>query len=185
VAVPDAAFHAGAFGTWLADTQRAIRDGLDALVPCGDCTACCTSSQFVHIAPDETDALARIPAQLLFPAPGFPPGHVLMGYDERGHCPMFADGRCSVYEHRPRTCRTYDCRVFAATDVVPEQPSIAARVKRWRFSFASEADTAAHARVLQAAADGDTGARNATERAVRAVVSAVDHGRGREKPPYA
>ena len=22
------------------------------------------------------------------------------------------DNRCSIYEHRPRTCRTYDCRVF-------------------------------------------------------------------------
>ena len=25
------------------------------------------------------------------------------------------DGRCSIYEHRPRTCRTYDCRIFPAT----------------------------------------------------------------------
>ena len=31
-----------------------------------------------------------------------------------GHCPMLVDGRCSIYEHRPRTCRTYDCRVFPA-----------------------------------------------------------------------
>ena len=34
------------------------------------CTACCTSSQFVHIEPDETDTLAHIPAALRFPAPG-------------------------------------------------------------------------------------------------------------------
>jgi uncharacterized protein len=112
---------AGAFAAWLADTQAAIREEQDAVVPCGDCTACCTSSQFVHIAPDETDALAHVPAQVLFPAPGFPPGHVLMGYDDRGHCPMFVDGACSVYEHRPRTCRTYDCRVFAAAGLVPDQ----------------------------------------------------------------
>ena len=83
-------------------------------VPCDGCTACCTSSQFVHIGPDETDTLARIPRRLLFPAPRLPAGHVLMGYDENGHCPMLVDGACSIYEHRPRTCRTYDCRVFPA-----------------------------------------------------------------------
>ena len=88
-------------------------------VPCGTCTACCTSSQFVHIEPDERDALAHIPAELLFPAPGRPRGHVLLGYDERGHCPMLVDGACSIYAHRPRTCRTYDCRVFAAAGVDP------------------------------------------------------------------
>ena len=27
---------------------------------------------------------------------------------------MLIDNQCSIYEHRPRTCRTYDCRVFAA-----------------------------------------------------------------------
>ena len=62
-------------------------------MPCGTCTACCTSSQFVHIGPDEVDTLAHIPAELLFPAPRMPKGHVLLGYDERGHCPMLIDER--------------------------------------------------------------------------------------------
>ena len=26
-------------------------------------------------------------------------------------------GGCSIYDHRPRTCRTFDCRVFAAAGV--------------------------------------------------------------------
>ncbi|HJV08323.1 MAG TPA: YkgJ family cysteine cluster protein, partial [Acidimicrobiales bacterium] len=91
---------AGRFSTWLAQLA-----GGDVDVPCGACTACCTSSQFVHIGPDESETLARIPPALLFPAPGLPKGHVVMGYDERGHCPMFVDGGCSIYEARPRTCR--------------------------------------------------------------------------------
>ena len=54
-----------------------------------------------------------------------------MGYDERGHCPMLVDGDCSIYEHRPRTCRTYDCRVFAGhRRRRPDQPAIAERVRR-------------------------------------------------------
>jgi uncharacterized protein len=136
-------------------------------VPCGECTACCTASQFIHIGPDERETLAVIPPEVLFPAPGFPAGHVLMGYDDRGHCPMFKDDKCSVYEHRPRTCRTYDCRVFAATDVVPEDPAIAARSSRWRFGYATPDDEQAHAQLRQrAAADPET---NPTRRAVHAV----------------
>src|SRR5689334_17144730 len=122
-----------AFAEWLAETQAAIRGEREAVVPCGECTACCTSSQFVHVAPDETDALAHIPDEVLFAAPGFPPGHVLMGYDENGHCPMFVDGRCAIYAHRPRTCRTYDCRVFAAAGIEPDAPAIAAQVRRWEL----------------------------------------------------
>jgi Fe-S-cluster containining protein len=108
-------------------------DSGEADVPCGSCTACCTSSQFIHVEPDERATLARIPAALLFPAPGKPKGHVLLGYDEHGRCPMFVDGGCSIYDHRPRTCRAYDCRVFAATGIVPDQPAVADRVRTWRF----------------------------------------------------
>jgi Fe-S-cluster containining protein len=127
---------AGRFSTWLAELDASLRGDADMDVPCGECTACCTSSQFVHIEPDETDTLARVPASLRFPAPGLPKGHVVLGYDERGHCPMLVDGCCSIYEHRPLTCRTYDCRVFAATGVVPEgQPDIALRVARWEFDI--------------------------------------------------
>ena len=132
---------AGRFSEWLDDLHAALRGEGDAVVPCGACTACCTSSQFVHIAPDETDTLAHVPAELRFPAPGLPKGHVVLGYDERGHCPMLVDGACSIYEHRPRTCRTYDCRVFAASGIEPDasQPAIVERVQRWRFTVDDEA----------------------------------------------
>ena len=90
-----------------------------------------------------------------------------MGYDDRGHCPMFADGRCSIYANRPRTCRTYDCRVFAAAGVVPDDPDIAARVRQWRFDYADAADEKAHADVrARAAADREP---HTTRRALRAV----------------
>ena len=144
----DGELEAGDFSAWIDDTQRAIRGERAADVPCDGCTACCTSSQFVHIGPDETDTLSHIPAELLFPAPLMPRGHLLMGYDERGHCPMLVDNRCSIYEHRPRTCRTYDCRVFPATDVAVDDDRakvlLAKRVARWRFSFPDAADRARH-----------------------------------------
>jgi Fe-S-cluster containining protein len=133
--------------------QRAVLGEAESAVPCDGCTACCTSSQFVHIGPDEADTLAHIPARLLFPAPGAPDGTRLLGYDQNGHCPMLIDGKCSIYEHRPRTCRTYDCRVFAATGIAIEddKPAIAHRVARWRFDFTADLDHEQYVAVRTAA----------------------------------
>ena len=158
------------FALWLADMQAALRGERDAVVPCGECTACCTSAQFIHVDPDETETLAHIPRPLLFPAPGLPRGHMLMGYDGNGHCPMFREGACSIYEHRLRTCRTYDCRIFPATGVTPDpdKPAIARQAARWLFTHATDADRASHT-ALQAAAASLDEAPTATARAVRAV----------------
>ena len=145
---------AGTFTVWLGEIRRAIAGDGESDVPCGSCTACCEASQFVHVGPDETDALAHIPSALLFAAPGLPQGHRLMGYDEHGRCPMLVDGRCSIYAHRPRTCRTYDCRVFAAADVVDTDPSkarIAAQARRWVFDEPTQDDVVRHGAVRAAA----------------------------------
>ncbi|HET9442797.1 MAG TPA: YkgJ family cysteine cluster protein [Acidimicrobiales bacterium] len=171
---------AGGFSAWLAGMEEALAGRRAADVPCGTCTACCTSSQFVLVGPDEVDTLAHIPRRLLFPAPRLPRGHVVLGYDERGHCPMLVEGRCSIYEHRPRTCRTYDCRVFPAAGVEADddKPLIAARARRWRFRHPAPDDRALHDAVRAAAAfvEGHAGdlpeeaaPRNRTQQAVLAV----------------
>jgi Fe-S-cluster containining protein len=134
----DRKLPAGNFVEWLEQMQGAIRAEHGSDVPCDGCTACCTSSQFVHIGPDETDTLAHIPAESLFPAPLRPRGHVVLGYDARGHCPMLVDNRCSIYEHRPVTCRTYDCRIFAAAGIEiddADKALVNERVGRWRFAL--------------------------------------------------
>ena len=134
-----AAVPAGEFSAWLHGMQAALAGAADSDVPCGSCTACCTSSQFIHVEPDETETLAFIPAELLFPAPGLPPGHLVMGHDQDGCCPMLVDGACSIYDHRPRACRVYDCRLFAAIGRVNEAtPQIAARVRAWQFDYADD-----------------------------------------------
>jgi hypothetical protein len=133
--------EAGAFGPWLDEMRRALRLGADVDVPCGECSACCSSAHFVHIGPDERRALGRIPHDLLFPAPGLPPGHMVLPYDERGRCPMLdARGRCAIYEHRPITCRTYDCRVFAAAGIDADRDAISRRARRWRFACPTQRD---------------------------------------------
>lgn len=147
------------FAAWLQSFREARRanavgsGGSD--VPCGECTGCCRSSLFIHIKPNETDTLRRIPKALLFPAPGLPRGNVLMGYDEQGRCPMFVDERCSIYEHRPQTCRDFDCRVFAATGIEPDIGAnrlIPERVRAWEFEYANESDRETQSAIRAAAA---------------------------------
>ncbi len=141
-------------------------------MPCNGCTACCTSSQFIPIAPNETDTISHVPRELLFPAPRMP-GHYVLGYDERGHCPMLVDDLCTIYDHRPRTCRTYDCRVLAAADLTLDdatKAAIAERVSQWRFSHPTAEDEREHRAVRDAAAFvGETISIDVTERAVFAV----------------
>jgi Fe-S-cluster containining protein len=110
---------------------------------------------FIHVGPEEKETIRWIPRALLFPAPGLPEGHLLMGYDDRGQCPMLVDSKCSIYEHRPQTCRDYDCRLLAATGVPADehrQPEIAQRVAEWVFAYETDEERAEHTALQRAAA---------------------------------
>ena len=95
-----------------------------------------------------------IPARLLVRAPGRPRGHRLLGFAEDGSCPMFAAGACSIYARRPRTCRDYDCRMFAAAgfDAGDGKDVINERVAAWVFTYESERERRAHDAIRAAAA---------------------------------
>ena len=105
--------------------------------------------------------------------PGCRAGHVVLGYDEQGHCPMLVDDKCSIYEHRPRACRTYDCRVFAAAGLVvdDDKPLIGERVARWKFSYPTPADRACYEAIRAEARKlgDDTDTLPAAQLAVRAI----------------
>jgi Fe-S-cluster containining protein len=125
--------------------------GMD--VACGDCRGCCTSSYFIKVRAHETAALERIGADNLRPVPDATDGSMLIGFDARGHCTMFADGKCSIYSHRPETCRTYDCRVFTAAglNAGPGRSEINERIARWRFEYPGTRDVDEHRAVTAAA----------------------------------
>ena len=142
---------AGEFRTFLSATEKALTQGGDAEVPCGSCTACCTGHQFVHVQQHEQTALAAIPSELIFPAPG---GRAwLMPHDESGACPMLINDRCSIYTARPQTCRSFDCRIFAAAGVYPDglQADIGKRARAWSFIYADDGAFELHEAVRRAA----------------------------------
>jgi hypothetical protein len=79
---------------------------------------------------------------------------VLLGYDQSGRCPMQIAGECSIYEHRPLTCRSYDCRIFTAAGIAAgdaDKALINQHVRRWKFSYPTTLDRDQHAAVQAAA----------------------------------
>jgi uncharacterized protein len=135
----NARLPAGEFSAWLRTMRAALAGDGETATPCDDCSACCSTSHFVRVGPDERETLANIPDPLHFAAPGAPAGHVVLPYDEHGRCPLLSRrGRCAIYDHRPRTCRVYDCRVFAAAGIAADREPITRRAARWEFSFADD-----------------------------------------------
>jgi Fe-S-cluster containining protein len=140
-----------AFSLWLRHAQAALAEEQPAEAPCGDCNACCRTSHVIHVRTEEKRTRSRIPRRFLLPAPGLPPGNLVLGYDQAGCCPLLVGGRCSIYEDRPLACRTYDCRIYAAAGIAADRVEIARQVERWRFAYASQDDRDRHAAVKAAA----------------------------------
>jgi len=144
---------AGPFSQWLRAMRAALAGSASMDVACGDCRGCCTSSYFIKVRAHEKAALELIGADNLRPTPGATDGSMLMGFDEQGHCFMFAGRVCSIYSHRPETCRTYDCRVFTAAgmNAGPDKDEINERIANWRFEYPSARDLDEHRAVTAAA----------------------------------
>jgi uncharacterized protein len=138
------------FSSWLRSARAALAEEESADVPCGSCNACCRTFHFIHVRPEEKRARARLPRDFLIPAPGLPPGNLVLGHDQNGCCPMLVADHCTVYEDRPLACRTYDCRVYAATGIAPDRDAIAEQVRRWTFGYPAQEDRERQAAVLAA-----------------------------------
>jgi hypothetical protein len=143
---------AGPFSAWLFAMRAVLRDEQDADVPCGECVGCCVSSYPIPLRPADTVAQEQVPEEFVLNGP-VRPGHVLMGFRGDGSCPFLAARACSIYAHRPQTCRDYDCRIFAAAGLVPagDRPVISTRVRAWRFTYPCAGDRFEQEAVLQAA----------------------------------
>lgn len=145
---------AGDFDFWLQSILASFKTGAEVDVPCGECRGCCSAGRFVHLLPSDQPAHSVIPKHLLLRAPGMPKGHAVMGYLDGGLCPMLKAGDCSIYSSRASTCRTFDCRVLAATGLNMEgkwSERINERVQAWQFTFSSEDGRRRHKAMRDAA----------------------------------
>ena len=75
----------------------------DVDVPCNGCTACCRK-QIVALFPEYGDDPAILSRHVERD------GVLILDEAENGDCVYLQDGGCSVWEHRPVLCRTFDCR---------------------------------------------------------------------------
>jgi len=150
---PAAPLPAGNFSEWLRDMRAALGSSGGMDVACGDCRGCCTSHYYIKVRAHETRALERIGESRLEPGPPNDPESRLMGFRENGHCHMLVGRDCSIYQDRPETCRSYDCRVYAAAGIRAgdDKHEINARVARWRFSYPSDVDREEQRAVTSAA----------------------------------
>jgi uncharacterized protein len=129
---------AGPFGKWLASMRAVLRGEGDADVPCGSCVGCCVSSYPIPLRVEDEVARDLVPEQWLVGS-SKPGERWLMAFREDGSCPFLSTQGCGIYADRPRTCRDYDCRIYAAAGILPdgERPLIQQRVRDWEFDFES------------------------------------------------
>lgn len=147
---------AGEFARWLHDYLRAqTQADPESDVPCGDCNACCSASFFIPIQGEERETLAHIPSARLTRSASSDAPQWTLDQTCTGGCPMLAGNACSIYKQRPRACRRFDCRVFAAAGIglgSGPRARMNERVWRWRFDYPSELDAECQNAVLAAAA---------------------------------
>lgn len=89
-------------------------DEEESNVPCGHCSECC--KLLVPFLTPEEIASGLFPLSLIQPSdeqllanPTIGP-IVSLYRKKEGGCGMFVDGKCSIYEYRPKACRQFDCR---------------------------------------------------------------------------
>ena len=133
--------------------RAVLRGEVEADVPCDGCVGCCVSSYPIPLRPTDVVALARVPDRYL-QWPSASGQSARMGFREDGTCPMLAERQCTIYAGRPRTCRDYDCRIYAAAGVLPDgdRPVIQQRVIEWSFACENDEARASAAAVRAAAA---------------------------------
>lgn len=143
---------AGSFSTWFVMAKEAITNDKETRVPCKGCNACCTSGFYIAVRKDEIDTLEHIPEKLLSEIPGMPELYFI-GCTDQGHCPLLVDDLCSIYDHHPHSCKTFDCRIFTATGINLDKEDtspINRRVKEWEFTSPKENDRIQHKELLRA-----------------------------------
>lgn len=96
-------------------------------VPCGACSACC---YYEGIPVDKKRDRQRLPHLRTEQNAA---GELVLRQRADGACVHLGERGCTVYEHRPTICRSFDCRAFAAMGIV-EHCAPGHRTPGWEFT---------------------------------------------------
>jgi Fe-S-cluster containining protein len=143
----------GDFDVWLKRYARMAKrsrrgERVAAQVPCGTCRACC---YVPTIKVEASDDVAHLNAE-----PDPKNGGLKLRKRADGGCIHLVDGGCSVYQHRPAACRTYDCRMYALIGRSPWWRDASGNVLRapeWDFTFSRSPARRSYFAALRMAAD--------------------------------
>jgi hypothetical protein len=101
-------------------------------VPCGDCSACC----YLRGHPRGQEARSET---LALPADGAEyRRRMVLQRRADGGCVHLGEQGCTIYEHRPSACRSFDCRAFSAMGLV-EHCDPDHRTPDWQFAAPEQA----------------------------------------------
>ncbi|MGD0108250.1 MAG: YkgJ family cysteine cluster protein [Rhodopila sp.] len=115
--------------------------GQDAKVPCRGCTACCYHSWIaVDRAVEPAERLAHlglVPDEL---------GDMQLRHADTGACVHLGPQGCTVYEHRPTICRSYDCRMIGFFSLAIDHGN-GHQEPNWEFGMVTAEDKAIKAAI--------------------------------------
>ncbi|HVY93394.1 MAG TPA: YkgJ family cysteine cluster protein [Bryobacteraceae bacterium] len=77
-------------------------------VPCNGCIECCRSGQGLFLHPEQGDDVASYRTRTMTGSAG--ESVFVLETTAAGACVYLGERGCTIYEHRPLLCRTFDCR---------------------------------------------------------------------------
>jgi len=143
---------ASPFSARLEMTKIDIKSDIGVSVHCGSCSACCTSGFYIAVSKNKVKTLDRIAEDLLKTIPRIPELFYI-GFNKKGHCHLLIENHCSIYDFRPDSCRTFECRIYSATGIKLDKDEISPinlPIKEWKFSYPTRNDVLQQERLVKA-----------------------------------
>jgi Fe-S-cluster containining protein len=103
--------------------DRSEIPAMTSTVSCRSCRACCIEFVETSLLPGDSDEGLDVEVR---------DGRRFLKKKANGECVHLQEGGCSVYEHRPSSCRVFDCRDFAVgRQSNPELPLLSEAIAQW------------------------------------------------------
>jgi len=128
--------HAGSLSAFMDEFARQNPHDRRSSVPCGTCRQCCWHPTVdVDKSVERPEDLAHLDLVVR------EDGKTVIRKRPDGACVHLGDGGCTVYKHRPRACRSYDCRIYSAFGILPTFNGDR-HAPYWKFTLRSVRDYA-------------------------------------------